>query len=114
MKSIEEMKHLFPWEDGMREISGFGGDYEEACRNMVYSGMAYLDSNPNASLKGKAYANITGFFEPDSKEAKELEDAVVAAVPDCSGAMHHAAMSHCFFIAKNGWTKYVSEMKKHE
>ena len=112
MKTVDEMKKLFPWEDGMDEISGFGGAYEQACRDMVYSGLAYLDSKPNATLEGHTYAHITGIFEADSKEAKELEDAVVAAVPDCSGAMHQAAMSHCFFIAKQGWKKYVEEMKK--
>lgn len=112
MKTIDEMKALFPWEEGMGEISGFGGGYEEACRDMLYSGLAYLDSKPNADLEGHTYEHVTGIFEADSPEAKELEDAVLSAVPDCSGAMHSAAMSHCFFIAKQGWQKYVSEMKK--
>lgn len=112
MKTVDEMKSLFPWEEGMGEISGFGGGYEEACRNMLYSGLAYLDSNPNADLKAIEYANIYGFLTPDSKEAMELSDVLDAAEPGCSGAMHSTAMQHCMYIATNGWNKYSSEMKK--
>lgn len=112
MKTIDEMKEFFPWEEGMGEISGFGGGYEEACRNMVYSGLAWLETKPNADLRAVEYKNVFGIITPDSADTQELDDAVASGEPGCSGAMHHAAMSHVMYIAHHGWNKYVSEMKK--
>ncbi len=111
MKTIEEMKTKYPWQEGMGEISGFGGGYEEACRNMLYSGLAWLDNqDPDPTLKATGYQNVFGIFTPDSKDAEALEAAILEGEPGCSGAMHHAAMSACFYIAKNGWNKYVEAM----
>ena len=113
MKTIDEMKVKYPWQDSMGEMSGFGGGYEEACRNMLYSGLAWLDNqDPSPVLKGYEYKNVTGIFEADSPDAKALEEAVVSGEPGCSGAMHQAAMNACFYIAKNGWNKYVEAMTK--
>ena len=30
---------MYEWEEGMDEISGFGGSYEEGCRKMVKAGV---------------------------------------------------------------------------
>lgn len=89
----------FPWTEAMYEISGFGGAYEAACRDMVYAGLAWLAERPTADL--------TSWETPD---AKALEKAVLAACPDCSGAMHGAAMSACAFVHKQGWDTYVAKM----
>lgn len=110
MKTTKEMQEKYPWTTAMREISGMGGDYEDACRKMVYGGLAYLEEKPDADLKATTYRNVYGLLTADSDDAKALEKAILAEVPDCSGAMHHAAMQHCFFIAKNGWSKYTEEM----
>ena len=112
MRTIAEMKKQYPWQPGMGEISGMGGDYEEACRKMVYAGLAWLETRPDADLKATTYRNVYGILNADSPDAKELEEAVLSAVPDCSGAMHHAAMQHCMFIAKNGWASYVDALCK--
>jgi len=100
----------YPWGDFMGEISGFGGGYEAACRDMVYAGLVWLDAHPGADLKASTYRNIFGILNADSDDAKALEKAVMAACPDCSGAMHQAAMSALMFIAKQGWTKYEAAM----
>jgi ribosomal protein S21 len=92
------VRSKYPW-DGMREISGFGGGYEEACRNMVYAGLVWIDKHPNADLATW-----------ETVDAKALEKAVLAACPDCSGAMHGATMTACAFIAKQGWPKFVEAM----
>jgi hypothetical protein len=111
MKTIDEMKAEYPWQEAMGEMSGFGGGYEDACRNMLYSGLAWLDNqDPSPDLKGSEYKGVTGIFNVESPDAKALEDAVLEGEPGCSGAMHHAAMSACFYIAKNGWNKYVEAM----
>ncbi len=111
MKSIEEAKAEYPWQESMGEISGFGGGYEDACRNMLYSGIAWLDNqDPKPDLKGSEYKHVFGIFNADSEDAKALEEAVLEGEPGCSGAMHHAVMNACFYIAKNGWNKYVEAM----
>lgn len=112
MRTIAEMKEQYPWQPGMGEISGMGGDYEEACRKMVYAGLAWLETRPDADLKATTYRNIYGILNAESPDAKALEEAVLSAVPDCSGAMHQAAMQHCMFIAKSGWSKYVDALCK--
>lgn len=101
MKSIDEMRDKYPWEDNMGEVSGFGGAYEDACRTMIYSGLAWLEGNKCPDLE-----------DTGTPDYKALEEAVASPEPGCSGAMHSAAMSHCLFISRNGWDKYVQEMKK--
>ncbi len=112
MTTILEMQKKYPWTTAMREMSGMGGNYEEACRKMLYTGLAYLEDKVDCDLKMSTYRNIAGILTADSDDAKELEKAILNEVPDCSGAMHQAAMQHCFFIAKNGWIKYTEEMSR--
>ena len=97
----------------MGEISGFGGGYEQTCRNMVIAGVEWLDAVPDAAPIFKVFKEVYGLIAEDNEDAKELTKAVVAAADgDCTGAMHQAAISHCLFIRKNGWEKYVEEMSK--
>ena len=100
----------YAWAPGMGEISGFGGGYEAACRDMLYSGLAWLESRPGADLKASTYAGIYGVLNAQSPDAKALETVVLDACPRCSGAMHQAVMSACIYIAKNGWVKYTQAM----
>ena len=93
----------------MKEISGFGGGYEEACRRMVKAGCEWFDAHPNADPK---YSDRKLCVTKDNEDAVELDKAIIGACPDCSGAMFGAARHHVWFIHKNGWDKYVSEMKK--
>jgi len=114
IKSVDAagVRAKYPWTDNMGEISGFGGGYESACRDMVYAGLAWLDAHPGADLKASTYRNVYGILNPESDDAKALEKAVTSACPDCSGAMHQATMSACMFIARNGWPKYVEAMTR--
>jgi hypothetical protein len=100
----------YPWAEGMREISGFGGDYESACRDMLYAGISWLDVHPGADIKATTYRNVFGLLNPESDDAKHLDKIVCDACPGCSGAMHHAVMSACIYISRNGWGKYVEAM----
>ena len=90
-----------PWTDEMGEISGFGGGYENACREMVYAGLVWLADRTDVDLSSRETADV-----------KALDAALLAACPDCSGAMHGAAMSAVCFIAKQGWAKYVEAMTR--
>jgi hypothetical protein len=95
----------------MREISGFGGGYEEACRKMVQAGLEWFDANTEADPQFHSYKNVYGVIWEDNEFAKELSRVVVdASGGDCTGAMHQAAISHILFVRKNGWEKYVEEM----
>jgi len=103
-------KYIFV--EGMREISGFGGGYEEACRKMLVAGLEWLDAHPKAAPKFHGYKGIYGTVHEDNDDAKALSAAVVNAVEGCSGAMHQAVICACLWIRKNGWEKYVTEMSK--
>ena len=103
---------------GIYEISGFGKDtdYEKACQNMLQAGFEWLENNKDKlkKLKGYTYEGVYGIFGTDSKEAKELSEAVVGAHEGCTGAMHHAVMGHLFYIAKNGVEKWKEEITKED
>lgn len=109
----------------MREISGFGGSYEAACRAMVSAGLDWFDANPNAKPAFNAYANIIGIISEDNADAKALSEACLNAKiimdgkettvrDDCTGAMHHYSVMHCFRAHKIGWDKYCAEMREAE
>lgn len=108
---------------GIADISGFsdkdmkgGSAYEAHCQKMLQAGYEWLEKNKakRGKLKGHSYSNIFGMFEPDSKAAKEMSEAVCKAAPDCSSAQHHAVMRHLFYIAGNGIEKWKAEIKKSE
>jgi len=97
------------------EISGFGKNtgYEQACQQMLQQGMDWIEAHPKPKLKGHSYQNVYGIFEPDSKDAKALSEAVCKGV-DATGAMHQAVMGHLFYIAANGIDKWKKEVTKHD
>jgi len=98
----------------MREISGFGGSYEQTCRNMVIAGMEWWDNNPSASVEWKEYKNIYGMTFNESDDCKSLQDAMSeASGNDCTGAMMQATLSHVLYAHKNGWIDYQSKMKNN-
>ena len=97
----------------MGEISGFGGGYEKCCQDMLEAGCKWLAAHPAATLEGRTLKNIYGIFEADSQDAKDLEEVILSAADgEATGAMHQAVMSRLFWIAKNGWDKYVEELSK--
>lgn len=103
----------------MREISGFakaggqrGREYEKSCRRMILAGVRWFDEHPKADPVFCGYEGIFGICTEDNEDAENLSDAITEVCPDCSGAMHQAAISHILLIRKIGWHKYVEEMKK--
>lgn len=111
-----ETRAKYPWTPDMGEISGFGGGYEETCRNMLYGALAHLDEHC-ATPEEKTQA-VTSFVEQihSSFPTQEhpLENAIMdACKDDCTGAMHGAVVSHLLYIIKNGWDKWSSKMIEH-
>jgi hypothetical protein len=101
----------YEFEEGMHEISGLGGSYEDACRTMVKAGMEWFDEHPAADPKFIRYEGIYGIISEDNEDAKNLSKAVTASVDDCTGAMHQATIGHILHIHKVGWETYIEEMK---
>lgn len=103
---------MHEYTEAMDEISGFGGDYEAACRAMVKAGCEWWDAHPDAKPEFHSYKNIYGIIVEENQDAKDLSEATIAPVRDFgpTGAMHQAAIGHILFIHKNGWEKYVEEM----
>jgi hypothetical protein len=94
-------------------ISGFGGGYEQTCQNMVIAGLEWWDANPKADPKFKGFANVFGLIVDENDDAKALSKALSdAALGDCTGAMHQAAVSHVFYAHAHGWPDYVREILK--
>lgn len=119
--SLEVRDDVRVFSDEMREVSGLGKgggqrgrEYEKACRRMILAGVRWLEEYPNANPEFHGFKNVYGVCVEDNDDAKYLSEATVATCPDCSGAMHQAAVSHVLLVKKLGWDKYVEEMRKPE
>jgi hypothetical protein len=106
-------KYVFT--DDMREISGFGGGYEAACRAMVVAGLEWFDAHPAAKPEFHGFKGVYGILAEDNDDAKALSKAMVAAAEPlggATGAMHQATVAHALKIREMGWDWYVVEMRK--
>jgi len=103
----------YEFEDGMAEVSGFGGTYEESCRKMIKAGLEWFDDHPKADPLFTGYRGIYGIISEDNADAKRLSDVVVAAAGDCyTGAMYQVvAVRHILHAHDVGWKTYVEAMK---
>lgn len=105
-----EYKYL----EDRREISGFGGGYEEMCRNMVIAGMKHLDENHGSNPTMDQYTHIFGITTNENEDMKKLQSAMNEVADGCTGAMMQASTGHVLFAYKNGWDKYQSAMEIKE
>lgn len=98
----------------MGEISGFGGDYEQACRKMVLAGIEYLEKNKSIDFSFKEYENIYGILAETSEDTDKVIKAMIAANDGfgATGGMVQATLNHVKFIYEKGWNKYVETMIK--
>lgn len=98
------------------EISGFGGEYEQACRTMVLTGIEFCENNKIESkdLEAQFLKDGFGLIRPEN----DLTEKVMKAMADCLGeepptvAMMQACFIHLHFIMANGWESYKNKMKK--
>jgi len=77
---------MYEFTEQMREISGFGGGYEQTCRNMLKAGLKWWDKNPEVKPEFHSYKNIYGVISEDNEDAKALSE-VITQPPhdDCTG-----------------------------
>lgn len=99
------------WDEAMGEISGFGGGYEATCRAMVLAGIQWIDEHPEAQPRFQGNSQIYGIILEDNQDAKDLTEAIIAASGgDCTGAMHHASVSHVLAYQRLGWDEYKRQL----
>jgi hypothetical protein len=110
----ETQRAGFEWTDDMRQISGFGGSYERACRSMVSAGCKWWSEHPEAHPTFHGFKGITGVVLEDNEDAKALTKAVIdAAGGDATGAMHEFSLRHVFaWHALGSWAAYQAEMRQ--
>lgn len=102
----EEIRYRHTAEMG--EISGFGGEYEECCQDMLEAGVKWLLENKPKELVMAGDPNIFGLLLMKSEEAEALSKAVIeASGGEATGAMHHSVMSRLYYIDGHGWDAYV-------
>lgn len=99
----------------MSEISGFGGGYEKACREMVVAGLEWLDQNPKAIIDYKEYKNVYGLTTEETPDCEKLQKIMNKAIDDeVSGAMMQACLGHVMYAHKNGWETYKQKMEEKD
>jgi len=91
----------------MREISGFGGSYEHACRAMLRAGGEYADQHPSI-----CYAITTSRRGPGGPPAAMDKAMCDAADNDVTGAMFSATLSHIVFVLHHSWEEFVERMRE--
>jgi len=111
------MEEKYKFEPGMREISGFGGTYEGACRVMLKSALEWSDEHPDTDPKFSQIKNVIGYIKPENKDAEDMLNTMIESVRTLynsvpTGAMAHITIVHFLFIKKYGWNEYVEYMTK--
>lgn len=97
------------------DMSGFGGGYEECCQRLLTNGLVYLTEKGDIDgLKYKSYKNVYGICIPKGELSEEMDQAIMEGEDDVSGAMHQAAVSHTFWIAKNGYEAWIAESRRRD
>lgn len=103
----------YQYTEKCREVSGFGGGYEDACRKMVQTGMEWLDKHKEANPTFDQFKNVYGLTTNENDDMKDMQSAMNEAISNgASGAMMQVSTNHVLYANKNGWEKYISEMEK--
>lgn len=103
----------YQYTEKCREVSGFGGGYEDACRKMVQTGMEWLDKHKEANPTFDQFKNVYGLTTNENDAMKDMQSAMNEAISNgASGAMMQVSTNHVLYAHKNGWEKYISEMEK--
>ena len=91
-----------------RDISGFGGGYEEGCQKMLKNGLRFLKDRKIFDWSGyRQLKNVTGICIAENKDAEALDKAIMEGIEDASGAMHQAVVNHLAYIWNHGLKKWL-------
>lgn len=97
------------------DLSGFGGDYENALQKMVWTGVEFLQKNNIKSFRSEQSPNLIGIAINQGETGKAFDKAILDCVKDygASGAMHQYATNHARYIATHGYKKWFNELLEH-
>lgn len=116
------MINEFEYTEGMNEISGYGGDYERACRAGVRAGACWFADHLGAKPEFASWLASNGRVMPVNMEAHGLLSAMedtdftredgthVPLIDEMTGEMTQIMLYHVLYIAKHGWNKYAEKM----
>ena len=89
------------------DVSGFGGGYEATCQRMILRGRAWLLDHPDFDFSVyESSPQVFGVVTTKHPMAKELDDCLIRDL-DCTGAMHHGALSMLLKIHENGYDAFI-------
>lgn len=108
------MDNKYQYTDKCREISGFGGEYEDTCRKMVIQGIEWLTSHSETNPAFRSLKNVIGLCFSENEDGEALHTAMTAGFEGLTGAMVHTCTNHVLAANKIGWEKYIEEMEKQE
>ena len=109
-------KQAYEFTSEMREISGFGGKYEEACRAMLTAALNEWDRQQGLTPDfAPRFSGVEGFYGlagPGNPGGEIIIGAMTEAADGPTGAMVEAVLGHLLAIREHGWDWYVEKMSK--
>ena len=101
----------------MGEISGFGGDYESTCQDMLEAGVHWLLNNPGLAAQ-LVVADSDGHHQlvDEGHPARQsLGETITAVAPsNISTTQYGAVIRRLGWISYNSWDAYVNELRLRE
>jgi hypothetical protein len=108
---MSESVQRYEWTDEMDEISGFGGEYEESCRQMVTAGLKWLERNDGPATEFSMGDNVFARIDEEAEATDELRTHMASAVDmDPSPSMLHLCVKHTLYAHEIGFEAYVTRL----
>jgi len=102
----------YQWTDEMAGVSEFGGEYEKTCREMVITGLEWLDRNAGPTAEFTGSKNIIVQIDESAEEINTLRDHMATSISDDpSASMLHLCVKHALYAHELGWETYVKRME---
>jgi len=103
----------YQYTENSGEISGMGGGYESACKEMVITGMDWLDNHEGANPTFDEFENMYGVTTNENDDMKAMQKVMNEAIGnEATGAMMQACTNHILHAKEVGWETYITEMEE--
>jgi len=115
--------HIYEFTDDMNEVSGYGGDYERACRAAIAVGATWVSLHPAAEPEVDGNNGISGYVRGANEDGAKMLDCIddqpfrmddgreVKLGDVLTPAMYYVALYHIGFITEFGWNAYAEKMR---
>jgi hypothetical protein len=114
---------LYEFTDDMCQISGYGGDYERACRAAVAVGATWVTLHPFAEPQIDGNNGVSGYVRGANEDGAQMLDCIddqpftmddgrkVPLGDVLTPSMYYVALYHITWIAEHGWNAYAEQMR---